>query len=163
MKTRQAALFALLAATLAAAWWVSREDEGEVGGEMPEVAQAVRRPAAARPSAPAAVVAETPAARFPGGGEDLFPAQSWRPPPPPPRKVEALPPPPPMAPPLPFKYVGRWVDESGETLFLAQGERVVSARAGQRLDAWRLDKIGPDSLTFTYLPLDQQRPLRLTP
>jgi hypothetical protein len=68
-----------------------------------------------------------------------------------------------MAPPLPFKYVGRWTDEQGETVFLSLGERVLTARTGQKLDQWRLDKVEADLLGFTYLPLDQQRQLRLTP
>ena len=77
--------------------------------------------------------------------------------------MQPPPPPPPMAPPLPFKYLGRWADSAGETVFLAIGERLVNATAGQRLEQWRLDKVGADSLDFTYLPLDQQRKLRLKP
>lgn len=169
MNPRQGILFALLAATLAAVWWVGQEEDGE--GDAPEVAAAVRhapKPAAvpARPAAqstPAAAVKDEDDSRFPVGGPDLFPGTSWRPPPPPAPVVVAPPPPPPMAPPLPFKYLGRWQDERGETVFLDQGNRVLDARVGQRLEQWRLDKIGADNLDFTYMPLGQQRQLRLTP
>lgn len=161
MKSRQAILFALLFATLAASWWVDREEAADAA---PEVVAAVLRPADSRLApTPPAEVAEASPVRFPGGGADLFPAESWRPQPPPVVRVEPPPPPPPMAPPLPFKYLGRWSDELGETVFLAQGDSLVTARAGQRLAAWRLDKVGAHSLEFTYEPLNQSRQLRLTP
>lgn len=161
MKSRQAILFVLLVATLAASWYVNREEEADVA---PEVLDAVVRPAESRrASAQPALVAEALPARFPGGGADLFPAESWLPPPPPVLREEPPPPPPPMAPPLPFKYLGRWSDELGETVFLAQGDTLVTARAGQRLAAWRLDKVGAHSLEFTYEPLNQSRQLRMTP
>lgn len=165
MNPRQATLLVLLAATLAAVWWVGQEEDDM--GDQPEVAAVDRH--APKPAAVSSKLATTPVvkadedSRFPAGGPDLFPGTSWRPPPPPAPVVAAPPPPPPMAPPLPFKYVGRWADERGETVFLDQGNRVVDARVGQRLDQWRLDRIGADDLGFTYLPLDQQRQLRLTP
>lgn len=156
MNLRRAVLFALLALTLAAVWWVERE----AAEPVLEVVGAARPPL--RPTPPAQRLGEA-AVRFPGGGADLFAPRSWRPPPPAPIQVEAPPPPPPTAPPLPFRYVGRWVDDSGETVFLALGERVLAARAGQRLDAWRLDKVSAQGLEFTYEPLNQQRQLRWTP
>ncbi len=160
MKSRQVTLFALLAATLAATWWVEREAE-EAAPEV--VAALVRPPAPAMPQPPRTDGPRNLAPRIPGGGEDLFPAQSWRLPPPPVARVETPPPPPPMAPPLPFRYLGRWDDDRGETVFLAQGETLITARTGQRLASWRLDKVGTHSLEFTYEPLNQQRQLRLTP
>lgn len=178
MNTRRSILFALLAATLAAVWWVSGEEGGdaESGGAVTDLA-VVRAKGKPRPAAkPGAAknatvgVALPPVAdakdssRFPVGGPDLFPGLSWRPPPPPaPPAALAPPPPPPMAPPLPFKYLGRWADERGETVFLDLGDRMLDVRAGQRLEQWRLDKIGADTLGFTYLPLNQQRQMRLTP
>ncbi len=188
MNLRQGILFALLAATLGAVWWTGRMEEegGAADADLAAPRGAHKAPLAAAPggatpraannaAADNAVAMAPPAgnaqdaqdaqddARFPGGGPDLFAGLSWRPPPPPAPPVVMAPPPPPMAPPLPFKYVGRWSDEKGETVFLALGNRMLDARAGQQLEQWRLDKIGADSLAFTYLPLDQQRQLRLTP
>lgn len=158
MNYRLGVLLVLLAATLVAGRYLGEEDVPE---NVHPVTRHPPRALAARPvTAARAVVA---AVRFPGGGPDLFPAISWRPPPPPPVKVESLPPPPPQAPPLPFKFVGRWSDEQGETVFLAQGEQVLSARAGQSLQQWRLDTVSADKLAFTYLPLNLQSQLRLTP
>lgn len=164
MNIRRGALFALLAATLAAAWWVGGEEEASESDAIQAVRHAPARASAMPSVASSALPSATPAPepRFPVGGPDMFPAQSWRPPPPPPVAV-VTPPPPPMAPPLPFKYVGRWVDDQGENVFLALGEKVLIARAGQKLEQWRLDKVDADQLGFTYLPLDQQRQLRLTP
>lgn len=173
MNKRLGLLFLILFATLFAGWWLGREDGGEAA-EADLAALARPGPKPAKPVLAAAVPAEQAAAavpeegepaRFPGGGPDLFPAVSWRPPPPPVLSVPVAqaPPPPPMAPPLPFTYLGRWADDKGVTVFLSQGGRVLDARAGQRLDQWRLDSVGADSLGFTYVPLDQQRQLRLTP
>lgn len=160
MKPRQAVLGALLAATLAAAWWVGGEPELPPDADIVQAGRpAPGKTRAAAPQQPAGAAEP----RFPVGGPDLFPAQSWRPPPPKPVATASLPPPPPMAPPLPFRFVGRWVDEQGETVFLAQGERVLHVRAGQTLDPWRLDRVEADRLAFTYLPLGQQQFLRLTP
>lgn len=173
MNKRLGLLFLILFATLFAGWWLGREDAdepAEAGLAAPaRHAEKPRVPAmtASIPGSrtPAAVPEEGEPARFPGGGPDLFPAVSWRPPPPPvlSAPVVQAPPPPPMAPPLPFTYLGRWADDKGVTVFLSQGGRVLDARAGQRLDQWRLDSVGADSLGFTYVPLDQQRQLRLSP
>jgi hypothetical protein len=172
MKSRHALLLVALVATLASVWWVEQEDatstESEVVAAAPRLPEQTRASVAPRPDVSASSQGDNKgtaeiAPRFPGGGADLFPATSWRPPPPPPAEVVVQPPPPPMAPPLPFKYLGRWADSDGDTVFLAIGERLFNATAGQRLEQWRLDKVGADSLDFTYLPLDQQRKLRLKP
>jgi len=95
-------------------------------------------------------------------GPNLFPAQSFRPP-----RIQAaarVVAPPPMAPDLPFTYVGAWTEQGRETVFLSQGDAVLSAHLGEDLPGgWRLDSVEPDSLTFTYLSLNQQRNLRIAP
>ncbi len=167
MKPRHALLAAALAATVAAAW-LGRDDAAEVVEARPRaLSTAPRAPApAAAPvgalEAGGSEVAVTPA-RFVSSGPNLFPAQSWKPPPPPPPIVIAPPPPPPQAPPLPFKYIGRWDAGEGEAFFLAQGEQVASLRVGQKLAQWQLDSVDAGGLNFTYLPLQQQRQLRFGP
>ncbi|OYY93769.1 MAG: hypothetical protein B7Y41_09875 [Hydrogenophilales bacterium 28-61-23] len=183
MTTRQVVLVLALAATLAAVWLA---EEGELGGagDAGDAGDAVeetvivessprRRPAGAALNAATARQTETradsemgtneTAARFAVGGADLFPVQSWKPPPPPAPIVVAPPPPPPQAPPLPFKFVGRWDGGDGELFFLAQGEKTVTLRAGQTLAQWRLDSIAANTMNFTYVPLQQQRQLRFGP
>jgi hypothetical protein len=93
---------------------------------------------------------------------DLFPRQTWVPPPPP---YTPPPPPPPAPPPLPFKYLGRWVEGGQLTVFLVQGGQPIPvAAAGQVLPGnWRVDEITARSVVFTYLPLDMQSTLGITP
>lgn len=95
---------------------------------------------------------------------DLFPRQSWAPPPPPPRPRVSLPPPPPSPPPLPFNYLGRWLDGGKETVFLLQGDRPLPIDVGQVVSGnWRVDEITRGKVVFTYLPLDMQSTLGITP
>jgi hypothetical protein len=95
---------------------------------------------------------------------NLFPSQTWVPPPPPPKPHVPPPPPPPKPPPLPFKYLGRWVDGGQLTLFLVQGEQPIPIQPGQVLPGnWRVDEITETRVVFTYLPLDMQSILGITP
>lgn len=178
MAPRRAVLTALLAATLAAAWWVGREEGGEgaeVVGAVTSGRQAKARPLIPDPSpqggrerlppSPAGGGAggeggRTPENRFIALGPDLFPVQTWRPPP---KPVVLPPPPPPQAPPVPYKYLGRWQEDGAEVIFLAEGDRTRAVRRGERLGQWRVEEIRGDSMTLLYLPLDQTRTLRLAP
>jgi hypothetical protein len=174
MNTRHSVLAAALVATLIAVW-MSGQGSEEDSSDTIEVIQAKPRPAASALPAPtgkpAAAVSNATATadateaglRFPASGADLFPAQSWRPPPPPAPVFVAPPPPPPQAPPLPYKYIGRWDAGDGESFFLAQGEQVLSVKVGQKLASWQLDSVDAGGLNFTYLPLQQKRQLRFGP
>jgi hypothetical protein len=66
---------------------------------------------------------------------------------------------------LPFRYVGRLVDEGQVTLFLARGDEIFSAHAGQAFGPdgaqWRIDEITERQIVFTYLPLHARRSLPL--
>ena len=157
---RRIILAVALVATLAAAWWVETPPPDE------PVLPAVSKPAAGKP---AVVVPPSPEAkpavgephtRFPEGGSNLFPVQSFRPPPAP---VVLPPPPPPQAPPVPFRYLGRWLEGGVDNVFLAEGDQVRTVRRGDRLGPRRVDDVRTDSMTLTYMPLDQQRTLRLAP
>lgn len=161
MNGRQWGLLGVLGLTLAAVWWASRlpGPEGE-GGEDLVAPVARSRPLTSQTPAPVSPPMAPVADRFPGKGVNLFPAQSWRPPP---KPVVLPPPPPPQAPPLPFRYLGRWQEEGLEVVFLEERDRTSIARVGDRLGAWRVDAIRDQAMTLTYLPLDQQRTLRLSP
>lgn len=178
MNGRQGILGLALLVTLAVVWLGEDEevDSTPADAEIVEpVKRADRRDAgeavSASPPANPATSQNPPPPRFPIGGPDLFPAQSWLPPPPPPPKVVAPPPPPPQAPELPFKLIGRWsdgerkdgADSTTESAFLSQGEQVFILRVGQTRASWRLDSIDAQGLRFTYLPLQQQRQLRFAP
>lgn len=97
----------------------------------------------------------------PKSGADPFAVQSFRPPPPPPPRIA---PPPPMAPPLPFGFVGMWTENGQEIIFLSQRDAVLSASKGQTLaGGWRLDEVQAGALLFTYMPMNQQKTLRIAP
>ncbi|MDQ1303628.1 MAG: hypothetical protein QG595_1611, partial [Pseudomonadota bacterium] len=50
------------------------------------------------------------------------------------------------------------------TVFLVQGEQPVPIKTGQVLPGnWRVDKITEGTVVFTYLPLDMQSTLGITP
>lgn len=94
-----------------------------------------------------------------------FAPLKWQPPvvagvPAPVAPVAPAPPPPaPSAPPLPFKYLGRYTADV-PLVILTMGERMIVAKAGDTLDGgWRIDRLGPALIEFTYLPLQQKRSL----
>ncbi|MCD2518909.1 hypothetical protein LQ564_21655 [Massilia sp. G4R7] len=96
-------------------------------------------------------------------GRDVFARQDWTPPPPPPPPAGALPPPPPpSAPPLPFTYIGKSLQEGRWEIFLARGDRTYLVREAAVIDgAYRVDAIRPPVLTLTYLPLNQVQQLNI--
>lgn len=153
---------ALLATLLAVRW---------AGGQDDTVAKPQREPREERPAARAEVTSaprEAPPAldisllgnrAAAASARDLFPATSWeqkareeeirRNPPPKP-----APPPPPQAPPVPFTYLGKLVEEGVTTVFLVQGDRNFIARQGETLaGVWRVERIDEQAMTFTYVPL----------
>lgn len=90
----------------------------------------------------------------------LFASQSWTPPPPPPPK--ALPPPPPTAPPLPFTYLGKKLEDNIHEVYLARGEQTYIVREQSVIEGtYRVDAIKPPQLTLTYLPLNQVQTLTI--
>ena len=85
---------------------------------------------------------------------DAFAARDWTPPPPP------LPPPPPpaapQAPPLPFTYLGKQLEDGEWTVFLAHQDRTYALKADAPIESsYRIDRIAPPTLTLIYLPLQQ--------
>ena len=176
MNQRRLLLFSLL---LVAAWLAL------FGDKTPDETPAVVQPAPARlpgdgvsPRAPAAApvaTASLPSARaalevaaliprpqlIPVGGEeearrDLFPSLSWTPPPPKPEKAAR--PPPPMAPPLPFVYLGKKLEDGQWEVYLGRGEQVYIAREGMTLDGgYQVTAVRPPTLSLLYLPLKQSQ------
>ena len=64
------------------------------------------------------------------------------------------PPPPPQAPPLPFTFMGKLIDDDRVVVFLTNGVRNWVVRAGDTIDdAYRVEAIGDERMTLTYLAL----------
>lgn len=152
------------------------------GDNTPEdaVAEPVERAAPAQSTTRAAAKKETAPAilrlvpretliggddRFGQDGDDkpVFARQDWTPPPPPPPPASAAPPPPPpSAPPLPFTYIGKSLQEGRWEIYLARGDRTYLVREAAVIDgAYRVDAIRPPVLTLTYLPLNQVQQLNI--
>jgi len=158
MNTRQRWIALALIATLAAVFWPGSEDSGE-GVET--VRRPERQAAPAKPGTPTPQAAPVARERLAKMQANLFPRQTWVPPP---KPYIPPPPPPPKPPPLPFKYMGRWVDGGQLTVFLVQGEQPIPIQAGQVLQgSWRVDEISDRQVVFTYLPLDMQSALGISP
>jgi hypothetical protein len=156
-----------LVATLLAMRWAGGQDEAlPVPARAPQEAVPAVRAELPRSDAPPALDVSLLGARTAGAsGRDLFPATSWeqkareeeikRNPPPKP-----APPPPPQAPPVPFSYLGKLVEDGATTVFLVQGDRNLIARAGETLaGVWRVERIDEQAMTFTYLPLAKPQTL----
>lgn len=65
----------------------------------------------------------------------------------------------PSAPALPFKYLGKAIEDGKLEVFLARGDDSYSVRAGQKIDDYRVDKVTEKSITFTYLPMKTKQTL----
>jgi len=64
-------------------------------------------------------------------------------------------------PPLPFKYLGRMIDGGKLEIFLEQGQEFIAVEPGQRIGAYRVDKVTEEQIVFTYLPLKAKQTLAL--
>ena len=172
---KKAVLGTAAVATLLAALFAP-EDEGSIVGPATATPRQVERVAVAPlVAAAAAAPANRALAIEPRRGLDdeeaatLFAKQSWQPETP--KKimldqqaaqatrtvatVDANAPPP-----LPFQFLGRFVDEGKAAYFLQAGERNVVARPGDLLEErYRFDGVVQGSLQFTYLPLNLKQTL----
>jgi len=100
--------------------------------------------------------------RFGAGDNALFARQDWTPPPPPPSNEPPPPAPAPTAPPLPFTYIGKSLQDGVWEVYLARGERTWSVRDQTTIDGtYRVDAIRPPVLTLTYLPLEQVQQINI--
>jgi hypothetical protein len=67
----------------------------------------------------------------------------------------------PTAPPLPFRYLGKMIEDGKLNVFLARGEESLAVRAGSRVGEYRVDKVTDHEIVFTYLPLKTKQHLPL--
>ena len=74
--------------------------------------------------------------------------------------VAAAPPPRPEAPPLPFTYLGKLVEDGRTTLFLAREDRNYVVRTGDTIDGtYRIEEIRDAAAVLVYLPLKSKQTL----
>ncbi len=67
----------------------------------------------------------------------------------------------PTAPPLPFRYLGKMIEDGKLNVFLARGDESLAVTAGQRVGEYRVDRITEREVLFTYLPLKTKQSLPL--
>ena len=151
MTARHWILAAALSATLLAVF-LGVENETD---EAPDIVAAIER--APTSTAQSASVTNN-SERMSESTTNLFAPHDWNPPPPP---VEVKPAKP-EAPPLPYRYLGRWEENGVLTLILGRGDLSIPVRNGQILDGqWRIDRISARRIDFTFLPLKTRAHLTL--
>ena len=92
---------------------------------------------------------------------DPFAPRSFAPPPQPVVARSAAPEAP-SAPPLPFTYIGRLIQDGKTEVFVVRGDELISIAPGQNIDAqYRVDAISEARIAFTYLPLRTRQSLEL--
>jgi len=66
----------------------------------------------------------------------------------------------PTVPPLPYRYLGKAIEDGKLSVFLARGEQSYSVRPGDKLDSdYRVAKVTESSVTFVYLPMKKTQVL----
>jgi hypothetical protein len=76
------------------------------------------------------------------------------------RPAPAPPPPAPVAPPLPFRYLGKFVDGERNAVYLARGDEPFLAVPGAALGAeYRVEDVSPGAVTLVYVPLGTRQRL----
>lgn len=94
----------------------------------------------------------------PAGRRDLFES----PPVPPPPAPVAVAAPAPVAPPLPFRYIGKKLEGGVWQVFLGRDDASYLVQVGNVLEStYRVDKIEPPSLVLTHLPTRQAQTLAI--
>ena len=169
---RTAALLAVLAATAAVvvldplgeppAATVATARKAELPKRTLAAAPAENASLDVKPSPPPAAAPAASNLPSRGGLTDskapLFETRSWQPPPPKIVAQKPPPPPPPTAPPMPYRFVGRMLQDGQVFVFLAKGDSVVTVKQGDTLDGvYRVESVTETQVALTYTPLGQQQ------
>jgi hypothetical protein len=68
---------------------------------------------------------------------------------------------PPSAPPLPFVYIGRYVEGQRQVVMLMKGDQLLLLAQGDTIDdMYRIERITADRIELTYLPLGMRQSMR---
>lgn len=118
----------------------------------------VARSAASKATEPVNII-ELKTRRAAGDSKALFASASWTPPV---KPVVAAPPPPPVAPPLPFTYVGKRLEDGVWHVYVSRGDQTLIVREQQTIDGtYRIDAVKPPQMTLTYLPMDERQTMSI--
>lgn len=163
LKQRRWLLGGALLLTVAAAASVDKQDDPDSGVVLADTSKARaqnRQSGGAASPGPFAdiLVDKLKRPALPEKAKDMFAAKSWYVPPPV-SKVKPVP----TAPPLPFTYVGKMLEEGkSSTVFLERQNRIFLVREGDAIDTnYRVDTIKAPVMTLTYLPLDLKQTMQI--
>lgn len=161
-KQRRIVLVVLLGATLSATAWVNfAQDNADVGETQPQARRTVEHQSTTKKTPPKIEAITLEPLQRPvleGTKKGLFDSKSWYVPPPPPKAL----PPPPTAPPLPFSYMGKMLEDGRTTVFLTRQNRNFVVSAGDTIEStYRVDEINARFMTLTYLPLNIKQTLQI--
>lgn len=68
----------------------------------------------------------------------------------------------PEVPPLPFAYVGKVIEDGKQEVYVMRGDELITVARGQKIgNEYRVERITPTGITFTYLPLKTRQTLDL--
>jgi hypothetical protein len=95
-----------------------------------------------------------PSPQFAAASGDLFATRSWQPPPPP-----TPPPAKPQAPPLPFKYAGKLIEDTTVRVFLTQGDTTTLVAQGDKLGNYDIERVTTSSVALLFRPLQEKQTL----
>lgn len=144
----------------------ARETAAAVSPPPVAAAPAASTPAADKSKRPPVLLALLPreqlfaGARAESAADRIFVSQSWTPPPPPP--PPPAPAPPPSAPPLPFTYLGKKIEDGKWEVYLARGEQTYVVREQSIIEGiYQVQAIAPPELSLTYLPLQQRQTMTI--
>lgn len=161
--SKRQTLAAALFVTLGLTGWVASQDEPAPAAHV-AVVRAPARDGDTAAAAPADRPASLDLARLErreahSEARNLFRAETWQPPPPPPDATAQAAP---QAPPVPFTYFGRLVEDGRATVFLARGNREYAVKQGDAIDnMYRIEEIRPEAIVLTYIPLTERQTLAI--
>jgi len=158
-QSRRLILMVALAATVAAVGWVGGQEEMATTqvSRQADPAPDAAKTAAPPPETSTIEIGKLQQRQLTRDFADIFQSHSWQPPPPPPAK-----PAPPRAPPLPFTFFGRMVEDGKTVVFLSRQDQIFTAKTGDTIAGqYRVEEIGPATMVLTYLPLQERQVLNI--
>jgi len=149
-KKRQWFMGGALALTLGAVAWVSQFESSDADAAIANAPHKTTRHESYAETAQRTTPGTEPLARYSDSVKDIFATPvTQQPLPQMPQEIAV-----PEAPPLPFTYMGRVVENGNELIFLATAQHNYMAHSGDILESnYRIDNIGNGQVVFTYLPL----------
>lgn len=69
---------------------------------------------------------------------------------------------PPHAPPLPFKYAGRFSDDGSAVVYLTRGDQTIVAKTGDSVDSdYKILELTADRIEFQHVPTGERQALTI--